>query len=347
VTLRHFACCVACFYLGLYALRRAGEARAFWGFLFCAFLLVLATGWQQHFGGLEATRKYFYLYVSPQMQEVPQEYLKRLSSNRIFSTLFYPNALAGGMLLLLPIMLATVWHVMRERFTIGARQFLLAVTMVGALGCLYWSGSKGGWLLMLLLGLIALMRSRLAMKIKLALVAIALVMGLAGFALKYAGFFERGATSVSARFDYWRAALRIAEAHPVVGTGPGTFSIPYQKLKRPEAESARLVHNDYLEQASDSGLLGAALYTVFIVGSLAWSFRNQAPRAPSAKPAQKPAPETGQRVDVSEDWFRFSVWLGVLGWSLQSLFEFGLYVPALSWLAFAMLGWLLAGEDLK
>jgi hypothetical protein len=345
VTLRHFACCVVCFYLGLCSLRRAGEARVFWGLLYCAFLLVLATGWEQHFGGLEATRRYFRLYIYPQMREVPPEYLKRLTSNRIFATLFYPNALAGGMLLLLPIMVATVWRVMRQRFTAGARQFLIAATAVGALGCLYWSGSKGGWLLMLLLGLIAVLRSRLARKLKLALVAAVLVLGLAGFVLRYAGFFERGATSVSARFDYWRAAVQIVNAHPVFGTGPGTFSIPYQRLKRPESESARLVHNDYLEQASDSGLLGAALYTVFIAGSLTWSFRRKAKGVASATPTKNPVPETGPGTEAGVDWFRFSVWLGVLGWSLQSLFEFGLYVPALSWLAFALLGWLLGDED--
>ena len=37
----------------------------------------------------------------------------------------------------------------------------------------------------------------------------------------------------------------------------------------------------------------------------------------------------------------FAVWLGVLGWSLQSLVEFSLYLPALAWPAFVLLGWLL------
>jgi hypothetical protein len=31
----------------------------------------------------------------------------------------------------------------------------------------------------------------------------------------------------------------------------------------------------------------------------------------------------------------------VLGWSLQSLLEFGLYLPALAWPALTSLGWLL------
>ena len=37
---------------------------------------------------------------------------------------------------------------------------------------------------------------------------------------------------------------------------------------------------------------------------------------------------------------RFSVWLGLLGYALQGLMEFGLYIPALAWTAFRLAGWL-------
>ena len=246
-TLIHFVSCVACFYLGLFSLNRPRQLRLFWPGLLAGFFLVLAVGWQQHFGGLAETRRYFFLYVYPTMTDFPPGYIKKMSSNRIFSTLFYPNTLAGGLLLLLPAMLVLLWQ-SRERFTIGARQFLVAAVSMAALGCLFWSGSKGGWLLMLALGLIALLRLPRSKQIKGALITMVLLAGLAGFFLKYAGFFERGATSVSARFDYWHAALRIVNEHPVFGTGPGTFSIPYQRLRRPDSEPARLVHNDYLSR---------------------------------------------------------------------------------------------------
>lgn len=42
------------------------------------------------------------------------------------------------------------------------------------------------------------------------------------------------------------------------------------------------------------------------------------------------------------DWTLFSVWLGLLGWALQSFVEFGLYIPALAWTAFFLFGWLWA-----
>lgn len=49
----------------------------------------------------------------------------------------------------------------------------------------------------------------------------------------------------------------------------------------------------------------------------------------------------------AQDWLVFGVWLGVLGWSLQGFAEFGLYIPALAWPAFAFLGWLLAKQGPK
>jgi O-antigen ligase len=323
-TLKHFVACVLCFYLGLFSLSRVRRVWLFWLGLLGGFMVVVAVGWEQQFGGLKESRAYFFQYVYPYMKDVPPEYLKKISSSRIFSTLFYSNALAGVLLLLLPVTLAALWK-LRGLLTPAARWFLIVVAGTAALGCLYWSGSKGGWLLMLLLGLLGLLRVPFSRRLKLVLVTGILLAGLAGFFWKYAAFFQKGATSVSARFDYWKAAAQTAKGEPVFGTGPGTFAIAYQKVKRPESEMARLVHNDYLEQASDSGVPGLLAYAVFIVCALVWSF----PKAGNT-------PATGP-----DDWLMFSVWLGVLGWSLQSLVEFGLYIPALAWPAFTFLGWLL------
>jgi len=315
-TLVHFVACVTCFYLGLFALGKVSNLWPFWLGLLVGFLLVLAEGWEQHFGGLKESRRYFLLYVYPTMKDVPPEYLKKISSDRIFSTMFYPNALAGALLLLLP---PTVGLLLTcRRFTIAARSFLAAIIGLAALLCLYWSGSKGGWLLMLLLGLLAFLRVPVRRPVKIAIITTVLVLGLAGFFARHLGFFQKGATSVSARFDYWRAAVQTTAAHPMVGTGPGTFYLAYQKLKRPESEMARLTHNDFLEQASDSGVPGFLTYAAWVVGCLLFQFKR----------------------GVAHDWRTFTLWLGLLGWFLQGTMEFGLYLPALAWPAFTLLGFL-------
>ena len=315
--LLHFAACVVCFYLGLSSLSRARSLASFWLGLSLGFLFVLAIGWGQHFGGLAETRRYFYAYESGyphSSAHFPPEYFKRLNSNRIFSTLFYPNTLAGAILLLLPSVLAAV--AAATRLTIPARGFLVTAVTLGAFACLLWSGSKAGWLLMLLLGAVTLLRLPYNKKFRIALVAALLFLGLLGFFWQFAAFLKRGAPSVSARLDYWQAAARITGAHPLLGSGPGTFGSAYLAIKRPESEPARLTHNDYLEQASDSGLPGFIAYSAFILGALFWTARFQ-------------------------DRGAFPLWLGLLGWSLQGLFEFGLYIPALAWPAFTFLGCLL------
>jgi O-antigen ligase len=326
----HFGACVVCFCLGLFSLSRARPLALFWLGITVPFLLVLAVGWQQHFGGLADTRRYFYANIYPTLKSpLPPEYYKRLNSSRVFSTLFYPNTFAGALLLLLPPVLAAVAAL--RRLTVPARTFLVIVIAIAALACLSWSGSKAGWLLMLVLGIVALLRLPLDKNFRIALVAGVLFLGLIGFSWKFAARLSRGAPSASARLDYWQAAARITSAHPLLGTGPGTFGPSYMAIKRPESEPAKLTHNDYLEQACDSGLPGFVLYGAFVLGALLWS----APKTGQGGTATSTSPA------MAQDRMGFAVWLGVLGWSLQGLVEFGLYVPALAWPAFTFIGWLL------
>lgn len=320
VTVPHLGACVGCFYLGLFALGRIRNLNLFWLPMLVAFLFVLWTGFEQHYGGLEETRKLF--YQQPDWHQYPADYVKRIESNRIFSTLVYPNALAGAILLLLPAMLLWTWR-LAGWLTPITRGVLVGLVLYGGLACLYWSGSKSGWLIGLVLILAVLLRQPVSRTLKLAVVGMILLAGLAGFFVKFSGYFHRGAPSVSARFVYWQAGLHTALDHPVFGTGPGSFSAAFRKVKPSGAEMTQLVHNDYLEQASDSGVIGFLTYTTFIIGSMVMQIR---------------------RPQGVKDHEAFVVWLGLLGWTLQSFVEFLLYIPALAWLAFAFLGWLWGRE---
>ena len=314
-TLLHFGACNVCFYLGLFALSRVSQMTWFWNFLLLGFLWVLWMGLCQHFGGLEATQQM--IYQQPNWQQLPPEYLMRMASKRIFSTLVYPNALAGAILLLLPPALVVSFR-LSGRLANVARGVWVGLLAYAGLACLYWSGSQSGWLIALALGLIALLRFPLTRQVKLGIILVVLAVGLAGFCVKFSDYFRKGATSVSARFDYWRAAWEVTKSHPILGSGPGTFSVAYKKIKAQGAEMTRLVHNNYLEQASDSGFLGFFSFAAFIFGSLAVLYRK-----------------------LSVDLIRFAVFLGVLGWVAQGFVEFGLYIPAMAWPAFIFLGWLL------
>jgi O-antigen ligase len=153
------------------------------------------------------------------------------------------------------------------------------------------------------------------------MLTIVFVFGLGIFAVRFHNYFAAGATSVGARFDYWRAAMQTTIAHPLSGTGPGTFQRPYARLKSPGAEMARLAHNDYLEQFSDSGIVGGISYAAWIVLSLA---------------------VVGRRIWRAGDLMAFAIFVGLLGWFAQGFGEFGLYIPALAWTAFTLLGCLIS-----
>jgi hypothetical protein len=319
VTLRHFAACVALFYLAYLALGGINNPWPLWAGLALALAWVIRMGVEQHFGGLEATRRMF--YAMPNWRDYGPAYLKRVASDRIFSTFMYPNALAGGLLLLLPVSLVFVW-LLTPKVGIIARRTLVSILGWCGLACLYWSGSKAGWLIMLALVLIVLLHLPIPVRWKQWLICGIIVIGLAGFAARYAKFFQRGSTSVVARFDYWAAAARTAWAHPLFGTGPGTFSVAYRKIKKPSSEMAQLCHNDYLEQASDSGIIGFLTFFIMIVGFLTFLYRYSV------------------KTNVDGYKIHLAVWLGLLGLFLHSAVEFHLYYPAFAWPGFFLMGWM-------
>ena len=351
-TVIHFASCLAAFYLGLFVLGRMRQAKlALWGAAL-ALMLNLADARIEKFGGLEQTRNNIIEQIesgkldpatlpakvqdagktippeiekqiatlppgtAAKVRQLPIELVKRMYSTRLYGHMFYPNALAGVILLLLPVSLALVLG--QGRWRLPRAVLALGLAAVG-LACLYWSGSKAGWLIAIALLGAWFLHLPVPKKLKLGLAGAAMVLGLAGFAVKYADYFDRGATSVGARFGYWSAAAQTTMKEPLLGTGPGTFQIAYKRHRAPGAEPTRLTHNDYLQQASDSGWPGFALYAAFI-GGAAWVLARRR----------------------LSDPLLIAVRLGLLAWALQGFVEFGLYIPALAWPAWLMLGWLLA-----
>ncbi len=123
-------------------------------------------------------------------------------------TLVYPNALAGVILLLLPVPLALAFNSTRQMKPPIRSAVIVMTCLLGALG-LVWFGSKAGWLLALALIGVWLFRLNWPARLKWTTLATVLVVGLAVFALRFHNYFAAGATSVGARFDYWRAAVQI------------------------------------------------------------------------------------------------------------------------------------------
>jgi len=248
--------------------------------------------------------------------------LAKFTKGRVNGTLVYPNALAGAVLLLFPVSL-----VLAFKSTKNLRSFIRVIVIVMTLflgiAGFFWTGSKLGWLVAILVSGTCLSRLKWAPRLKWTALIMVLLVGLVFFAVRFQNYFAAGATSASARLDYWRAAVQTTARHPLFGTGPGTFQRPYAKLKSPEAEMTRLTHNDYLEQFSDSGIPGGICYAAWILLALVI---------------------LGRRVWNSGSPLTFAIFAGLMGWFVQGIGEFSLYVPALAWTAFTLLGGILGSS---
>jgi hypothetical protein len=266
--------------------------------------------------------------------------LSKFQRGRVCGTLVYPNALAEIILLLWPVSLTLAFGATR-RLRPLVRYAAIALTLFLGGAAFFWTGSKLGWLLAIALAGIVVFRLNWSKNLKFAAIGAVVLIGLGVFAVRFHHYFAAGATSAGARFDYWRAAVQITGQHPFFGTGPGTFGQLYERIKAPTSEMARLTHNDYLEQFCDSGIPGGLVYTAWILLTLAILGKTFWP--PPIFPGDaRPAKIAAALEADSNGPFRFAIFLGLLGWFAQGLGEFGLFVPALAWTAFTLLGALVA-----
>ena len=316
-TLMLFAAGVLLFYVGAWYVRDGAATAQIFGGLALATLFVCLLAMRQHFGGLADSRAYAALYVDT--ARVPRDFLLRMTSNRVFGSLVYPNALAGFLVVAFAPTLVWIW--VRAR-SWDARVKWIALVFAGGvmLFCLVLTGSRGGFVAFGVMALAVFAcwfpaGGRRTVFWLTGLVATLVVVFLLGL---HAGFLHFGTTSLESRMDYWRGAIAIAEDHPWVGTGPGTFGSIYPKYKTAPTEEAQAVHNSYLQMWSDSGVLAFVAFALLWIVTVRDSFRL-----------------ARQRVG---DAAAMAVCGALAGWAVHALVDFDLYAPGVALPAFILLG---------
>jgi len=385
-TLWQFAGCVICYFLGTWLLGREKLTQWLLIGLLAAFAYCLVRAVDQHvFEFPESSRELTegqrtgwtnmpaasfdelksegIIITTNGVDAVNPVIMAKFAKGRVSGTLVYPNALAQLILLLWPVSLVFAFGATR-RLKPLVRWAAIAMTLFLGAAAFFWSGSKFGWLIAIGLAGLALLRMDWPARLKWAAVVTVVVLGLGVFAVRFHHYFAAGATSAGARFDYWRAAVQTTVAHPFFGTGPGTFQRPYALIKSPASEMARLAHNDYLEQFSDSGIPGGLAYLAWIGAAFVVAIKKFWPGeivAQASSPAGSggvPPPERSRAEGIRSETLRtlaagtaalqearqepplfaFAILLGLTGWFVQGMGEFGLFVPALAWTAFTLLG---------
>lgn len=80
--------------------------------------------------------------------------------------------------------------------------------------------------------------------------------------------------SSHARIQLWQSTLNMALDHPLLGTGWGTFAYYYPAYRLPieKTTAGFFAHNDYLQFASEGGLIAIVLLILVLVGVL-WKIK--------------------------------------------------------------------------
>lgn len=324
MVLVYFVSLVAGFLLGAAVLRDSRDV----GWLLLgwtlASLVVAVNGIEQANGGLQQMREY--LNAHPEFAHGNPEMWNKVSSNRIFSTFVTPNALGDYIAVSVFILLAAGWMMYRNDFL---QHWFPSVVLVilPLLYCLWKSVSKASYGVLVIAAVVAawmLIRPR-----RRAVLAIAGIFAVAvgAFALGFGkAAVEKAKVTGASRLDYWRAAVKIIRDQPVLGTGPGTFGRMYATYKRPQDEDTKLVHNNYLQMWTDSGVGGFIAFAVWMPGTMWLWWRRWRHVAPEDR--------------VTETL----LWCGCLAFALHSLVDFALYMAGNAWPVFVLLGWLAASE---
>ena len=211
---------------------------------------------------------------------------------------------------------------------------LLVLSFLGVLGAcgLVLSGSRGavGAFAVGIVALIPFLRARRWLPAaSLLMVAIGLSVGLASWLGRedhtlQSAFFAEAAddASLSMRSDIWGRTWRILVDHPITGTGMGTFPRAYASYDREgEWQGTGQTHDDYLQLASETGLVGIALL-VWLVAAYAKRVLKPALRAGGPRPK----------------WTTAALAAACLAMLAHSIIEFNLQVPAVACLFAVMVG---------
>ena len=182
---------------------------------------------------------------------------------RQFGTFLNPNLFANALALAIPLSIAlplAIWNLWRNRnFAIAS-----ALPFLILLPALAVTSSKGGLLAALLGSLATITAIRAARpaafgvafrKMLPAVLVLALIFGaLAAKTVLPRLLAARGADDNSTMFRVylWRGTIKMIEARPIVGFGPGAFSGSYPQFA--PAGTARSAHESWLQIAAESGV---------------------------------------------------------------------------------------------
>ncbi|MDP8219685.1 MAG: O-antigen ligase family protein [Candidatus Theseobacter exili] len=346
----NFFSCFLFFYLTVQIVENDGERNWLLGCFLASSCLVALYGLYQYFYGLDETRHWAEIYLST--KNLASSFKARLSSNRIFSTLIYPNALGGFLILSLSLGVSLLLFYKEETKKLLVRILLVVIIfssffcmLLGRPVCIFWAAisslfmpvlfftaigltfSKGAFLaacgsLMVLSYCFLKYRKRQFMARWTVIAFFFLVcLGIISFALPRSTNIFRTST---VRIGYWHGAVKAIMQNPWIGGGPGTFGFLYANNKSVgDEEETRMAHNDYLQIWSEFGSIAFVFYILFWIITLACML----------KAMRKSFQDQDRASPVL-----IGVTAGLIGFFLHGFVDFDVYVPGISLCVWGLAG---------
>lgn len=286
-------------------------------------IITAVLGVQQYFSGFQETLEYMKgmnLYENGVMEAM-------IGSRRIFSTFALPNSLGGYLVLTAPPALFWLWKIggrieppLTTRLLLGGLTALLLGLVL--LGTASRSAIMTAAATVLLLAILLPIPRRFRYLAAL-LVVTGLVMGFI-----YIRTSSRGMHSLDARIDYNVVAGKLLLREPLVGTGWGDFFHDYMALKSlPHKEAPHTPHSFVMAFASQTGIIGLLAALAVLLYPL---YRGVQQFRPDFK--------------LERNWEKLALLAGLCGWTLHSLTDVNLQVPASAGTAIVLAAILLADD---
>lgn len=284
-----------------------------WG-LFAVGALIAARAFWQRAVGFELMRS------QPEAAGIPAD---RLASDRVFGTFLGPGLYGTFLVLLIPWQLG-LWDWARRAGNtarLRAAGWLLLV-LAGANGAvLILTRARAAWMALAVAGL-AYAVIAYPRRVR---VGAVLALTLAGGVLLALTPSLAATDTLRARGTYWLATLGMIQRRPLVGTGLGTWGEAYPTTFLPGGFPTELAHNDWLQRASETGIVGGLAFLALMICSLRLGSR--AWRAASTAAARHKAA---------------GLWCGLLGVCVTAAFDYPFEAPAVAWIVAVALGFTLA-----
>lgn len=246
----------------------------------------------------------------------------------LFGPYVNPDHYAGLMEMLIPV--AALYIVGQRKRLPYATLALLLFTAAVALASLLLSGSRGGLIalsvevaiLSVIFGFSSPRKTegaRLAMVVATTLLAGALLFAWEdpGWVLNRLSLLAHvkghaWADEMATRRSFAKDSLRMLLRHPVSGVGLGSFKTAYPSYQSyPGDWWVSHAHNDYVEAAAETGIIGMAA----VLTALALFFRTA-------------FAGLARRVGTEDGWIRLGAAIGCCGLLVHSFFDFNLHIPA-------------------